>query len=58
MVEDHLPTSWQMLIEKYGRQKVFECLRCGHTLGGSKFLLLMGKKIEPIEMGIRKRRVA
>jgi hypothetical protein len=53
MIEQHLPANWQGLIREYGHAKVFECLRCGLTIGGAKYHCIMDTKPVPVEMVLR-----
>lgn len=49
MIEDHLPENWRRLIYQYGHARVFDCIRCGLTIGGARYYLIRGFKPLPIE---------
>jgi len=58
MIYGHLPDNWRKLIEQYGYDRVFDCLRAGLTVGGARYHLIRRLKPVPIEMAILPRRRA
>jgi hypothetical protein len=41
-IEAELPKSWQKLIDEYGHERVFRCLRANMTIGGAQRELRQG----------------
>jgi hypothetical protein len=45
-LEVQLPANWRKLIYRYGRARVFNCLRLGMTIGGAQHELFAKRHLQ------------